>query len=115
MSFQAKHAGTCVKCRGPIQPGQYIEGRSRSYAHYECPTKNETGCLICGEECKHQRINSTENTDMESFLVDFDRGCPAGCHCDGLNYHLMDFCSVECVAEAAVQYQQENKDDLESE
>ena len=68
MSFQAKHAGTCVKCKGPIQPGQYIEGRRRSYAHYECPTKDETGCLMCGKECKHQRINSIENADMESFL-----------------------------------------------
>jgi hypothetical protein len=70
---------------------------------------------MCGKECKHQRINSIENADMESFLVDFDRGCPAACHCEGLNYHLMDFCSIECVAEAAVQYEKENKNELECE
>ena len=48
---------------------------------------------------------------MEDFLVDFDRGCPPGCKCGGLNYHIEDFCSVECLAEAASQYEQGNQAD----
>lgn len=113
--FTAKHNGTCVKCKAAIQPGQLIEGSSRNYSHLECPPPEDTGCLMCGQECKHQRINSVENADMENFLVDFDRGCSVGCKCDGLNYHIQDFCSAECLAEAAVQYEKEQDNDgLES-
>ena len=54
------------------------------------------------------RINAIENASMEDFLIDFDRGCPAGCECGGLNYHIKDFCSVECLAEAAIQYDRES-------
>ena len=119
MAFTANREGTCSKCKTPIYPGQLIQGRHRDYQHVQCPTPDETGCLICGKECKHQRINSLENADIETFLIDFDRGCPAGCKCDGLNYHIKDFCSMECLAEAAYQYEQESKqentDELESE
>jgi len=108
MAFEANREGTCRKCKTPIYPGQLIEGYCRDYRHVKCPAPDDIGCLICGRECKHQRINSIENADMEDFLVDFDHGCPAGCQCGGLNYHIKDFCSVECLAEAAVQYRHEN-------
>ncbi len=107
MSFAAQRKGTCAKCNGQIWPGQFIEGRRGSYQHVECP--EQSGCLICDDQLKSQRINAIENADMEDFLVDFDRGCPPGCKCGGLNYHIEDFCSVECLAEAAMQYEQENK------
>jgi hypothetical protein len=119
MSFAANREGTCSKCQTPIYPGQFIQGRRGEYSHVECPAPEDTGCLICGQECKHQRINAVENADMEDFLIDFDRGCPAGCKCGGLNYHIKDFCSIECLAEGATQYEQENsageQNELESE
>jgi len=107
--FEANREGKCSKCETTIYPGQKIAGYRGEHHHVECPAPEDTGCLVCGRECKHLRINSIDNADMEDFLIDFDRGCPAGCKCGGLNYHISDFCGIECLAQAAIQYGQESK------
>jgi len=105
--FEANREGKCSKCETAIYPGQKIAGYRGEYHHVECPAPEDAGCLVCTRECKHLRINAIENASMEDFLIDFDRGCPAGCECGGLNYHINDFCSIECLAEAAIEYEKE--------
>ena len=105
--FEANREGKCSKCGTTIYPGQKIAGHRGEYHHVECPAHEDTGCLVCTRECKPQRINAIDNAGMEDFLIDFDRGCPVDCKCGGLNYHINDFCSIECLAEAAIEYEKE--------
>jgi hypothetical protein len=73
---------------------------------------------MCDKPCVDQKVDAvlgiTAYDSEMDFMIDYDRGCPTGCECDGQFYHLRDFCSEMCVVEAIIQFEKEAKNELGS-
>ena|ERR1017187_540768 len=105
MSFLAKYKGTCTVCGGGFAVGQAITGKMRNYRHDVCPKVLTISCLLCTKMAVEQTFPFGE--DDTDFMEAYDRGCGSTCDCDGKFYHINDFCSVSCVADAAQMFEDE--------
>jgi hypothetical protein len=105
MPFNAKYRGVCSVCGLGFAVGQAITGKMRNYSHAVCPKVLTVTCLLCTKMAVEQTFPFGD--DETEFMEAYDRGCGAKCNCDGKFYHINDFCSVSCVADATQMYEDE--------